>query len=107
MRKIRNGLIAIAVLGGPASIILAHQRLTETLSQDEFRSSVGVPLMQKAYSECAGDPQFARRSPCQKYIRTVNDCAARKPECDPQSIYEFMIDLGFVPSDPRAALKLL
>jgi hypothetical protein len=34
MRKIRHGFIAIAILGGPASIILAHQKLTETLMQD-------------------------------------------------------------------------
>ena len=30
MRKIHHGFIAFAILGGSASIILAHQRLTET-----------------------------------------------------------------------------
>ena len=34
MRKIHHGFIAFAILGGSASIILVHQRLTETLPQE-------------------------------------------------------------------------
>jgi hypothetical protein len=34
MRKIHHGFIAIAILGGPTSIILAHQKITEAFPQD-------------------------------------------------------------------------
>jgi hypothetical protein len=44
MRKLRHGFIAIAILGGPASLILAHQKLTETWPQ-EASSPVDVTTL--------------------------------------------------------------
>jgi hypothetical protein len=48
MRKIHHGFIAIAILGGPASIILAHQTLTETLTQDASNPSNVAAIVQQA-----------------------------------------------------------
>ena len=99
MRKIRHGLIAIAILGGPASLILAHQKLTESLTQGASHASDVAAIMQQAYPRCAEAPQAARPSQCEDYIRSFDECAARKNECDPHSVYEILLRLSFTPSD--------
>jgi hypothetical protein len=50
MRKIHHGFIAIAILGGPASIILAHQKITETLPQGASNPTDVAAIVQQAYS---------------------------------------------------------
>ena len=99
MRKIHHGFIAIAILGGPASIILAHQTLTETLTQGESNPSDVAAIVQQAYSRCSEAPRAARPSQCEDYIRSFDQCAARENECDPHSVYEVLLKLSFTPSD--------
>ncbi len=99
MRKIRHGFIAIAILGGPASIILVHQKLTETLPQNASDPSDVAAIVQQAYSKCAETPRAARHPQCEEYIRSFDECAARKNECDPHSVYEVLLKLSFTPSD--------
>ena len=72
MRKIRHGLIAIAVLGGPASIILAHQKLTETLPQEASSPADDTAIVQQAYSRCSAAPQPGRPSHCDEDIRSFD-----------------------------------
>ena len=38
MRKIHPGFIAIAILLGPATLILAHEKITRTPAQEVFES---------------------------------------------------------------------
>ena len=99
MRKFRHGFIAIAILGGPASIILAHQKLTETLPQEVSGPADITAIVQQAYSRCAEAPRPVRPSQCEEYIRSFDECAARKNECDPHSVYEVLLKLSFTPSD--------
>ena len=54
MRKIQHGFIAIAILGGPASFILAHQKLTATVPQDASNPFDVAAIVQQAYSRCCG-----------------------------------------------------
>ncbi len=98
MRKIRHGFIALAILGGPASLILAHQKLTETFPLDASNPSDVAAIAQQAYSRCAEAPQAARPSQCEDYIRSFDECAARKDECDPHSVYEVLLELSSTPS---------
>jgi hypothetical protein len=53
MRKICHGLIAIAILGGPASIILAHQKLTQTWPQAASGPVDVAAIVQQACSQSA------------------------------------------------------
>ncbi len=99
MRKIRHGFIALAILGGPASLILAHERLTEALPQYITHSSDVATIVQQAYSRCSEASQAARPSQCEDYIQSFDECAARKDECDPHSVYEVLLKLSFTPSD--------
>jgi hypothetical protein len=99
MRKIRHGLIAIAILGGPASLILAHQKLTESLTQGASHPSDVAAIVQQAYSRCSEALRPARPSQCEDYIRSFDECAARKNACDPHSAYEVLLELSFTPSD--------
>jgi hypothetical protein len=99
MRKIHHGFIAIAILGGPASIILAHQKITETLPQGASNPTDVAAIVQQAYSRCSEAPRAVRPSQCDDYIRSFDQCAARKNECDPHSVYEVLLKLSFTPSD--------
>jgi hypothetical protein len=99
MRKIRHGFIALAILGGPASLILTHQNLTETLPQDASHPSDVAAIVQQAYSRCSEAPRAVRPSHCEDYIRSFDECAARKNGCNPHSVYEVLLKLSFTPSD--------
>jgi hypothetical protein len=99
MRKLRHGFIAIAVLGGPASLILAHQKLTETFPQHASNPSDVAAIVQQAYSRCSEAPRSVRPSQCEDYIRSFDECAACKNVCDPHSVYEILLKLSFTPSD--------
>jgi hypothetical protein len=99
MRKIRHGFIALAVLGGPASLILAHQKLTEAFPQGASNPSDVAAIAQQAYSRCSEAPQAVRPFQCEDYIRSFGECAARKNECDPHSVYKALLKLSFTPSD--------
>jgi hypothetical protein len=101
MRQIHHGFIAIAILGGPASIILAHQTLTETLTHGESNPSDVAAIVQQAYSRCSEAPRPIRPSLCDEYIRSFDQCAAREYGSDPHSVYEVLLQLSFTPSDRR------
>ena len=60
MRKIRHGFIALATLGGPASLILAHQKLTQTWPQEASRPANVITVVQQAYSQCSEAPQVGQ-----------------------------------------------
>lgn len=98
MRKIRHSLIAIAVLGGPASIILTHQKLTATVPREASSPVDVITLVQQAYSRCSEASQPGRPSQCDDYIRSFDQCAARKNDCDPRSVYEVFLKLNFSPA---------
>lgn len=98
MRKIRHGFIAIAILGGPASLILAHQKLTQTWPQEASNPVDITTLVQQAYSRCSEAPRPGRPSQCDNYIRSFDQCAARKNDCDPRSVYEVFLKLNFSPA---------
>lgn len=97
MRKIHHGFIALAILGGPASILLAHQKLTETLPQKMPQPIAVASLVQQACSKCSEASKSLRSSQCDPYIRSFNECAASKNGCDPQSVYEVLLRLNFTP----------
>jgi hypothetical protein len=99
MRKIHHGFITIAILGGPASIILAHQTLTGTLPQEIPVPADITAIVQQAYSKCAEAPPPVRPSQCEDYIRSFDECVARKNECDPHSVYEVLLKVSFTLSD--------
>lgn len=97
MRKIHHGLIAIAILGGPASIILAHQKLIESLPQESSGSFDIAVVVEQAYSRCAEAQQLTKSSQCNDLIRSFDECAARKNDCDPRSVYEVFLKLNLSP----------
>ena len=67
MRKIHHGFIAIVILAAPASLILAHEKLTRTPAQEVLESD--------------------------EYVSFFEQCANRRNECGPRMVYEFMTKL--------------
>ena len=87
-----------AILAGPASIILAHQKLTATLPQNMSNPFDVAATVQPAYCRCAGAPRLS--DPLIERLHPLFDeCAVRKNECNPHSVYEVLLKLDFTPSD--------
>jgi hypothetical protein len=95
MRTNRRAFIAIAILGGPASIILAHQKLTTAWPQAAPSPVDVAAIVQQAYFQCSETPPSGRSSQCDDYIQFFDQCAARKNRCDPRSVYEVFLKLDF------------
>lgn len=93
MRKIHNGFIALAILIGPASLILVHGKLTRTPAQEVFDSFDPPPGLRQAYARCTEAPRQQRSAQCDESVHFFEECAARKATCRPQSAYEVLTRL--------------
>ena len=104
MRKIHHGVIAIVVLAGPASLILAHEKLTRTPAQEVFESFDPPPILRQAYTQCVEASKQQRSAQCDQYVSFFEECAARKNECGAQAAYEVLtkIILSAPPKRPKA-----
>jgi hypothetical protein len=104
MRKIHHGFIAVVILAGPASLILAHEKLTRTPALEVFESYDPPPILRQAYTQCAEAPKQQRSSQCAEYVSFFERCAARTNECGPQAIYEVLTKaiLSAPPKGPKA-----
>jgi hypothetical protein len=93
MRKIHHGFIAIAVLLGPATLILGHEKLTVTPAQEVFESFDPPQNLRQAFTRCAEAPKQERSAQCDEYVSFFEQCANRRNECGPRMVYEFMTKL--------------
>ena len=92
MRKIHPSFIAIAMLLGPATLILAHEKITRTPAQVVFESFDPPPILRQTYMRCAAAPK-QRSAQCDEYLSFFEQCAVGKNECGPQSVYEVLTKL--------------
>ena len=97
MRKIHHGFIALAILLGPASVIIAHQKITDFFQQEEISSSDSTAVIRQAYAYCSELPPFQRSSRCDEYLDHFERCADLKERCDPRSVYKVLIRLNLSP----------
>jgi len=93
MRTIHSGFIAIAILLGPATLILAHEKVTRTPAQLVFEASDPPPIVRQTYMRCAEAPKQQRSAPCDETVSFFEQCAVGKNECGPQSVYEVLTKL--------------
>ena len=63
------------------------------LAQEVFESFDPPPMLRQAYTQCAEAPKEQRSIQCDQYLGFFGDCATRKNECGPQSIYEVFAKL--------------
>ena len=112
MRKINHGFIAIVILAGPAGLILVHEKLTRTPVQQIFESFDPPPFLRQEFARCADAPKQQRSAQCDDFVNFFEECASRRLECGPQSVYEVLtklilssppkrpkVDTAAVPSD--------
>ena len=96
MRKIHPGFKALAILLGPASLIIGHQKITQVLEQDALTPSEPAAPVQQAYT-CADETQLQSTSRCDGYLALVERCAALKSGCDPRVLDEVLTKLNYSP----------
>ena len=97
MRKIHPGFTALAILLGPASGIIAHQKVTDFFQREEVSSSNSAAISRQAYAYCSELPPLQRSSRCDEYLDYFEQCAARKERCDPRSVYNILVRLKLSP----------
>ncbi len=93
MRKIHPGFIALAVLLGPATLIVTHETITRSPAQQVFEAFDPPPSVRQAYTRCAKTPKTQRSRQCEEYVSFFEQCAARTHDCGPQSVYEVLTKL--------------
>ena len=93
MRKIHPGFIALAALLGPATLILAHEKITQSPAQEVFEPFDPPPIVRQAYTRCAETPKTQRSQQCDEYLSFFEQCAVRTNGCGPQSVYEVLTKL--------------
>jgi hypothetical protein len=111
MRKIRPGITAIAILMGPAALIIGHQKISEYLSPSEPNNAEPVEVLWQIYHSCSEPTKLQRTVRCDEYVRYLDRCAAMRT-CDLRSTYDLLIKLDLsspplspLPSDKVAGTK--
>jgi hypothetical protein len=94
MRKIHPGFTALAILLGPASIIIGHQKITGYLQPDVANPSDTAALVQQAYAHCSEVPQLRRAAWCDEYMGYFEQCVALDERCDPRPVYKVLVRLN-------------
>ena len=97
MRKIHHGFTALAILMGPASVIIAHQKISDFFQQEQVSSSDPAAVIRQVYAYCSELPGFQRPSGCDEYLDRFEQCAALKERCDPHSVYKVLTRLSLSP----------
>ncbi len=102
MLKIHPGFKAIAILLGPACLIMGHQKLSAPAASDRAAADP-EQVLHRIYLACAERPKLQRTVQCDRYVRHVERCSAGKmrstgeTRCDPRSSYEILMKLDFSP----------
>ena len=97
MRKIHTGFTALAILLGPASVIIAHQKITEHFQPELASPSDPVATIRQAYAYCSGLPRSQRPSRCDEYLGYFEQCIPQKDRCDPRSVHDVLARLNLSP----------
>ncbi|NBJ13650.1 hypothetical protein [Microvirga arsenatis] len=90
MWKIHPGFIALAILLGPATLILAHGKITQSPGQKVLLSLDPPRNLRQAYTHCAETPKNQRSAQCDEYVSFFEHCATQQKECDPREVYEVL-----------------
>jgi hypothetical protein len=98
MRKIHPGFTALAILLGPASLIIAHQKIIEYAGQEVANSSDPAALIRQAYASCSEAPRLQQASGCDEFVGYFKQCSALKERCDPHSVYDILLRLNLTPT---------
>ena len=101
MRKIHPGFTALAILLGPASAIIGHQKVTEYFQPDVDNPSDTAALVQQAYALCSEGAKLRRAAWCNDFEGHFERCAALKERCDPRSVYKVLVRLNLSPELPE------
>ncbi|MBL0407133.1 hypothetical protein JKG68_24680 [Microvirga aerilata] len=97
MRKIHPGFTAIAILLGPAALIMGHQKISGYLSAPQLSDPDPLKVLQQIYLKCSKPPKLQRTVRCDQYVSYVDQCLTAKNRCDPHASYELLIKLDFSP----------
>lgn len=97
MRKIHPGFTALAILLGPASAIIGHQKVTEYFQPEVANPSDTAALVHQAYAVCSEGAQLRRAAWCNEFEGHFERCAALKEGCDPRSVYKILVRLKLSP----------
>ncbi|MFD0466048.1 hypothetical protein ACFQY9_33430 [Microvirga aerilata] len=104
MRKIHPGFTAIAILLGPATLIMGHQKISGYLSAPQLPNPNPLKVLQQIYLKCSEPPKLQRTVQCDRYVSYVDQCLTAKNTCDPRASYELLIKLDFAPPPLRSPL---
>lgn len=101
MFKIHPGLKAIAILAGPASLILGYHAVSQHLEPSRPYDPRTAELMRNIYERCTAVPKLERTVRCHEYVSYFEGCAQGQAECSLASAHELLARLSFNPPPLR------
>jgi len=101
MLKIHPGLKAIAILAGPAALILGSHAVAKHLETSRPYDPRTAELMRGIYERCTGVPKLERTVRCHEYVTYFEGCARGQVECSLTSAHELLARLSFDPPPLR------
>jgi hypothetical protein len=105
MLKLHPGFKAIAILAGPAALIVCHQALSESFSSRRPYDPAAIRVMQQIYQRCTERPRLERTVRCNEYATYIEGCMHSAHSCTLRSSYELLTNLDFDPPPLRSQIQ--
>jgi hypothetical protein len=101
MFKIHPGLKAIAILAGPAALILGVHAVSKHLEPSRPYDPRTAELMRGIYERCTAAPKLERTVRCDEYVSYFEACTRGQAGCSLASAHELLARLSFNPPPLR------
>lgn len=101
MLKIHPGIKAIAILAGPAALIMGVHTVAKHLETPRPYDPRTAELMRSIYKRCTEAPKLERTVRCDEYVTYFEACAKGQVECSLASAHELLARLSFNPPPLR------
>jgi hypothetical protein len=101
MLKIHPGFKAIAILLGPAALIITYHNISSYFSPPTPYNLELVKELQKVYHDCSRLPKLQRSVRCDEYMNYLDGCVRSKYTCSLSSSYKLLVKLDFSPPPLR------
>jgi hypothetical protein len=102
MLKIHPGFKAIAILLGPAALIITYHNIANYFSPAQPYNPELVKVSQEVYQNCSGLPKLERTVRCDEYVNYLDGCVRSKYTCSLGSSYKMLVKLDFTPPPLRS-----
>ncbi|MCB5174718.1 MULTISPECIES: hypothetical protein [Microvirga] len=95
MLKIHPGIKAIAILAGPAALIVGYHSVSQHFERPRPYDPRTAQIMWRIYEKCTELPKLQRTVRCDEYVTYFEGCAKGRHGCSLASSHALLARLDF------------